>query len=167
MRSSRAKLLSSTRALLLWLAAACAAAPPPAPKPAPPPPPAPAVDETHFVRVHTPVANALAKSPLHITGEARGSWYSDASFPLVLYDYAGRELTRGYAQAQGEATGDGFVPFEAELDFACGDAQRGTLVLHRASKAAAPDGADALRVPVRLPGSPSRAQAAPGAKRAP
>ena len=165
MRSSRAKLLLSAGAVLLLLPtlAACAAAPPPAPKPPAVPPPAP-VAAAQLIRVHTPVANGLAKNPLHVTGEAHGSWYSDATFTLVLYDYAGRELTRGYAQAQGESTTDEFVPFEADLDFTPGDAQRGTLVLEKATKAGCQ--AAALRLPVRLPGSPSRAHPTPVAKRA-
>ena len=165
MRSSRTQLLFAMCALLVPIAA-CVTSAAPTPKHAAPPP-APRVDASQMVRVRTPVANGLANSPLHVTGEAHGSWYTDESFTLVLYDYAGRELTRGYAQAQGGPTTDAFVPFEADLDFAPGDAQRGTLVFEKAGKGSSAAGADALRVPVRLPGSPSAMHPVSRAKRAP
>ena len=58
-------------------------------------------------------------SPLRITGEARGPWYFEASFPVVLTDGDGLIIAEGHGQAQGEwmTTGDPENYFLAHLKY--------------------------------------------------
>jgi hypothetical protein len=114
------------------------------------PTPLPSEDKSDLIRVRSPARGALAKSPLHVTGVARGTWYFEATFPVALYDEHRRELARSYATAQGEWMTDDFVPFEADLVFAAGEAKEGTLVLDKANPAGSLEGIDQLLVPVRL-----------------
>ena len=72
-----------------------------------------------MIRVTTPTPNSVVRSPLVVTGVARGNWYFEASFPIRLYDANGREIAVAIAQAQGDpASPDGgnwmtteFLPF--------------------------------------------------------
>jgi hypothetical protein len=140
---------------LAALLVACAQPRPPASVERPPeedlePTPTPGADKSNLIRVRTPEPGALAKSPLRVTGEARGTWYFEATFPVTLYDEQRRPLVQGYATAQGEWMTEDFVPFVSDLVFAAGDAQEGTLVLDKANPAGSLEGADQLLVPVRL-----------------
>lgn len=140
--------------LIAALLYACAEPQPPAsvvrPREEIEPTPQPPADKSQLIRVHSPKPGALVRSPLHITGEARGVWYFEATFPVSLFDPQRRELARHYATAQGEWMTDDFVPFEADLVFSAGDAREGTLVLYKSNPAGALDQEDQLLVPVRL-----------------
>ncbi|MFA6476309.1 MAG: DUF333 domain-containing protein [Candidatus Paceibacterota bacterium] len=56
-------------------------------------------------------------SPLKITGEARGSWFFEASFPINLVDWDGRIIAVGIASTKADWMNNNFLPFEAELKF--------------------------------------------------
>jgi len=56
-------------------------------------------------------------SPLKITGEARGSWFFEASFPVSLVDWDGRIIGEGLAQTKEDWMNNNFLPFEATITF--------------------------------------------------
>src|SRR6185436_520379 len=56
-------------------------------------------------------AGDTVSSPLTVTGEARGNWYFEASFPAVLVDWDGKIIAQLPAQAQGDWMTQEFVPF--------------------------------------------------------
>ncbi len=94
-------------------------------------------------------------SPLRITGEARGPWYFEASFPVVLTDGDGLIIAEGHGQAQGEWMTTEFVPFEATLEFvvpANVDAfgRRGSLILKNDNPSGDPARDKAVEIPVRF-----------------
>ncbi len=99
------------------------------------------------VRVISPQAYEKITSPLVVTGEARGTWYFEASFPLRLIDSNGNELAITPAQAQAEWMTEEFVPFAATLEFTT-NAENGTLVLEKDNPSGLPEHADELRIPV-------------------
>src|ERR1035437_886872 len=68
-------------------------------------------------------------SPLEINGEARGTWYFEASFPVKIYDSNGKLLGSVPAQAQSDWMTENFVPFKASLDFATPTTDSGILIL--------------------------------------
>ena len=70
------------------------------------------------IRVTRPLLSDAVQSPLVVTGEARGTWYFEATFPVRLLDANGVVLVERYAQAEGEWMTEAFVPFRAELRFA-------------------------------------------------
>ena len=68
--------------------------------------PPPAVDSSanavvadSLVRVATPAPGDTVTSPLAVHGEARGTWFFEASFPVRLLDAEGHELAVTYARA--------------------------------------------------------------------
>ena len=122
------------------------------------PDPAPAV-ETDRIRVEAPRPGDVVESPLVVRGEARGSWYFEADFPVVLVDWDGLIIADGIARARDDWMTEDFVPFRAELSFNSpyeeGDPdymQRGTLILQRANPSGLPENDAAVEVPLRFGG---------------
>jgi hypothetical protein len=102
------------------------------------------------IRVTAPVANAVITSPLAISGEARGTWYFEASFPVVLLDGEGNRITAVPATAQGDWMTEAFVPFSVSLTFTTPATERGTLVLKRDNPSGLPENDAEVRIPVRF-----------------
>lgn len=117
------------------------------------------LEKTVLIRVDTPRPNQAISSPLTITGEARGNWYFEASFPVVLTDWDGRIIAQGIAQAKDDPDAtDGagwmttdFVPFEATLTFAVDKnaySNTGSLILKKDNPSGLPQNDDALEIPI-------------------
>lgn len=104
----------------------------------------------NLIRVTSPQPNASVRSPLTITGEARGNWYFEASFPVKILDGNGRELGVHYAQAQGEWMTTDFVPFSSTLTFSTPTTPTGTLVLQKDNPSGLPENDAEIRIPVRF-----------------
>ena len=100
------------------------------------------------ITVAAPSANATVASPLTVTGEARGSWYFEASFPVRLLDANGLELAAAPAQAQGDWMTSDFVPFQATLTFAVPATATGTLVLQKDNPSGEPQNDASVTIPV-------------------
>jgi|GEM_PF-714304 len=103
-----------------------------------------------LIRVTAPAANATVSSPLTITGEARGTWYFEASFPARLLDANGVVLFEGPIQAQGDWMTEEFVPFSATINFKAPTAKTGTLVLMKDNPSGLPENDKELRIPVNF-----------------
>ena len=76
------------------------------------------ISEAHdLIRVDEPLAEDHISSPVTIRGEARGSWFFEANFPIFVMDQAGKIIGQGIGKAQGEWMTSDFVPFSAKVDF--------------------------------------------------
>ncbi|HEY4502628.1 MAG TPA: Gmad2 immunoglobulin-like domain-containing protein [Candidatus Paceibacterota bacterium] len=109
------------------------------------------LDKTDLIRLNTPRSNTVVESPLVIKGEARGFWFFEASFPVMLTDWDGRIIARGIATAQRDWMTENFVPFEAQLVFTIPAdiySKKGTLILMRDNPSGLPENDDALEIPV-------------------
>lgn len=101
--------------------------------------------------VTSPKPNETISNPLVITGEARGTWFFEASFPVVLYAENGPETGIGgtIATADGDWMTEDFVPFTATLNYSGTDISGpGTLVLMRDNPSGLPENDAELRIPV-------------------
>ena len=103
-----------------------------------------------MVRVASPAVGATVVSPLSISGEARGGWYFEASFPVKILDANGAVLGEHYAQAQGDWMTENFVPFTSTLSFRTPTTQTGTLVLQKDNPSGLPENDAEVRIPVRF-----------------
>lgn len=108
------------------------------------------LEKINLIKIDSPRPNAIVTSPLEITGEARGTWYFEASFPVKLFDGNGEQLAAVPAQAQNDWMTEEFVPFKATLEFAAPTTATGTLVLEKDNPSSLPENADSLIVPVRF-----------------
>src|SRR3989338_3594497 len=102
------------------------------------------------IRITTPGHDSLIKSRLLVKGEARGSWYFEASFPVRLFDANDNQIAVIPAQALGEWMTTEFVPFEAELSFAKPNTDTGILVLQKDNPSGLPENDDSISIPVRF-----------------
>ncbi len=84
-----------------------------------------------------------------VSGEARGPWFFEASFPVEVLDKDGNQIGQGIAQAQGEWMTEEFVPFRAEVNV--GDySGPATLVLKRDNPSGETERNASLSVPVEI-----------------
>lgn len=110
-----------------------------------------------LITLSIPAPLVQIESGVSVTGQARGGWFFEGSFPVVLTDWDGKIIAEGPATAQGEWMTSEFVPFSATLSFVspytAGDPDfmsRGTLILKKDNPSGLPENDDALEVPVRF-----------------
>jgi len=113
------------------------------------------IDMSNLIRLTSPLPQTEISSPVTITGEARGTWYFEASFPVVLTDWDGKIIAQGIAQAQSNWMTTDFVPFEATLTFTVDKnaySNRGSLILKKDNPSGLPQNDDALEIPIMFAG---------------
>ncbi len=108
------------------------------------------IEKANLIRVNFPKPNELIKSPLVITGEARGSWFFEASFPVRIADSNGDTLVSGVAQAQGNWMTTDFVPFKLEFKFAPAPTKKGAIIFSKDNPSGLPEHDDELVVPIEF-----------------
>ncbi len=106
-------------------------------------------DKSNIILVTSPIKDAEIASPLTVAGRARGQWFFEGSFPLVLLDPYGNTIAEGHATAQSEWTTTEFVKFVGNLQF---DnfikGSKGTLVLKKDNPSGLPENDDSISIPV-------------------
>lgn len=102
------------------------------------------------VRVTTPRPNQVINSPLTIRGEARGTWFFEASFPIRLLDANNNVIATGIAQAQSEWMTTNFVPFEAIMVFTKPSSNTGKLVFEKDNPSGLPENDASVEFPIRF-----------------
>ncbi len=70
-----------------------------------------------FITVDTPAPGAVIESPLTIRGRARGTWFFEGDFPILLKDADGDVIARSYVTAAKESMTTDFVDFSGSLSF--------------------------------------------------
>ena len=102
-----------------------------------------------LIHVISPTPGATVLSPVTVTGEARGTWYFEASFPLSVENSKGDILARSPAEAQSDWMTEKFVPFIGRVDVGSyiGDA---VLVIRNDNPSGLPENEKELRVPIRI-----------------
>jgi len=87
---------------------------------------------------------------LKISGEARGYWFFEGDFPVIVTDWDGRIIAEGYASAGESWMTEDFIPFEAEISFEVDNSisSKGTLILQKDNASGMPEHDDALEIPV-------------------
>lgn len=101
--------------------------------------------EKNVIFVENPKLGATVASPLTVKGKARGAWYSQGSFHVLLLDSGARTVAVGNARAQKSSTTESFVPFQAVLEFevststTASPGEKGTLVLIKANPGGLPE----------------------------
>lgn len=99
--------------------------------------------------VAVPQPGTVVTSPLTVSGEAKGTWYFEASFPVRLLDAQGTVLAQTPAHALGNWMTTDFVPFTAVLTFQT-TAHQGTLVLEKDNPSGLPQNASSVSIPVKF-----------------
>ena len=108
---------------------------------------------TILIQLTEPVPNGVVTSPLTVKGMARGYWFFEASFPLVLVNWDGLIIAQHYATAQDDWMTEELIPFEGTIEFEKPDvfadfAKRGALILQKDNPSGLPENDNALEITV-------------------
>lgn len=93
---------------------------------------------------------ARIKSPLTVTGKARGTWFFEATFPVQLRDGNGKKIVETYAQAEGEWMTTEFVSWKTTLTYPTPSTPTGTVVFLKDNPSGERAFDDQLAIPVRF-----------------
>lgn len=109
------------------------------------------LEKMDLIRINNPRPNQLIKSPLDISGEARGTWFFEGDFPVVLVDWDGLIIAEGYVSAEDDWMTEDFVPYSGTLEFDVPEyGERGALILRKDNPSGLPENDDALEIPVKF-----------------
>jgi hypothetical protein len=104
-----------------------------------------------FILLDSPRPGATISSPLTIKGQARGAWFFEGDFPLILLNEKGEQIAASFASAQGEWMTEDFVGFEGIITFnGVISGRRGTLILQKDNPTGLVQFDDALDIPVNF-----------------
>lgn len=104
-----------------------------------------------LIVIESHTAGNYIASPVTVTGRARGYWFFEASFPVVLVNWDGLIIAEGIAQAQDEWMTEEFVPFSVTLTFEKPlYNERGALIFKRDNPSGLPENDAALEMPIRF-----------------
>ncbi len=109
------------------------------------------VDEQNIIVVSSPISNAEVSSPLIVAGRARGSWFFEASFPIILLDQYGNVIAESHAAAQDIWQTNDFVKFIGNIQYNNYiKGTKGTLLLKKDNPSGLPENDASIRIPVIL-----------------
>ncbi len=109
----------------------------------------PVTDE--LIIIETPVPNQKVSSPIMVVGKARGNWFFEASFPIVVTNWDGLIIGQGIATAQGDWMTAEFVPFTASISYTLPSEtpyNRGTLILRKDNPSGLSEHDEAREIPI-------------------
>jgi len=102
-----------------------------------------------LILLDSPQPGAFISSPLKIKGQARGTWFFEGDFPVVLINAQGEKIAESYASAKDEWMTENFVFFEGIINFERFlPGQRGTLVLIKDNPTGLTQFDDKLEIPI-------------------
>ncbi len=106
--------------------------------------------ESNDIKVFSPESGQTISSPLQVSGEARGTWFFEASFPIKIIDESGNVLGSSYVQAKSDWMTENFVPFSGEVSYVSKVRANGFLVLSKDNPSGLPQNDKEVRIPVTL-----------------
>jgi hypothetical protein len=107
------------------------------------------LEKQDLIRISYPRPNQEIESPLIVRGGARGYWFFEGDFPIILTNWDGLIIAEGYAMAKGEWMTEDFVEFEGKLEFKKPEVYNsGILILQKNNPSGLPEHDDALEIPI-------------------
>jgi len=106
---------------------------------------------SNLIILNSPLPGAIISSPLTIKGRARGTWFFEGDFPIILEDGQGKSIAVSYATAKGEWMTADFVDFEGIINFKGSlSGQKGTLILKKDNPTGLPKFDDSLEISINF-----------------
>lgn len=103
--------------------------------------------ESENVRVGSPHPGSSVAKTFSVVGQARGTWFFEASFPVQVRDPNNNLIGHGVAQASGDWMTNEFVPFTASV-IVEGYSGSADLVLVKDNPSGLPEHDDAVLFPI-------------------
>lgn len=106
-------------------------------------------EKKDLITLDTLKAGSRISSPVEISGQARGIWYFEASFPIELQDANRKVLAQGIGSAQDDWMTENFVPFTLTLNYkAQKSGTKGYIIFHKDNPSGMPENDDSIEVPI-------------------
>ena len=112
-------------------------------------------EKANLITLTSPVPNGVISNPVMLSGQARGYWYFEATFPITITNWDGLIIGEGYATAEGDWMTEEFVPFTTSLEFENPYVEgqpdfmkRGFLILKNDNPSGLPENQYALEIPI-------------------
>ena len=113
----------------------------------------------YLIKIYSPQPSQKIRSPLKISGEARGQWYFEATSPVIIVDWDGRIIGEKYVTADPPAGGEWmtteFVPFDGTVEFEkpkCVEGadycKRGAVIFKKSNPSGLPQNDAAVQIPI-------------------
>jgi hypothetical protein len=87
---------------------------------------------------------------IKISGEARGTWFFEASAPVKILDATDKELATGYVTAKGDWMTEDFIPFVGEIIFKKPNDSKVVLVLQNDNPSGNIENQLEIKIPLTL-----------------
>ncbi len=110
----------------------------------------PVDDKSDFIKVDKPLANGLVSSPVEISGQARGTWFFEGSFPIVITDANDLIIGQGIATSSQEWMTENFIPFNATVYFERPETASGKIILKKDNPSGLKENDDQLILPIQF-----------------
>jgi hypothetical protein len=109
------------------------------------------LEKIDLIQIDFPRPNSEISSPLEIGGQARGTWFFEGDFPVILTNWDGLIIAEGFLSAEGEWMTENFVDFSGTLEFKKPNyGKNGILILQKDNPSGLPKYDDALEVPIKF-----------------
>lgn len=106
-------------------------------------------DKSNVIVVASPIKDSEVSSPLTVAGRARGNWFFEASFPIILLDSYGNTIAESHVTAQEEWTTNDFVKFVGTLQFSNYiKGSKGKLIMKKDNPSSLPENDDSIEIPI-------------------
>lgn len=103
-----------------------------------------------MIKVSLPTPGAVTGKTFKVIGEARGTWYFEASFPVELKDKDGKTIFEAPAQAKSDWMTEDFVPFEIEVSAPVNYIGPATLILKKDNPSGLPEKEASISFPITV-----------------
>jgi len=109
------------------------------------------LEKLDLIQIENPRPNQFINSPLNIKGQAKGFWFFEADFPIILKDEDGKILAEGIAEAKDDWMNTEFVQFESILEYNIDkelENKKGILILKKDNPSGLLENDDFLEIPI-------------------
>lgn len=105
-----------------------------------------------LITVSNPTPGSVTGKTFAVMGQARGTWFFEASFPIAVRSATGTVIATGIGQPTGGADWmtEGFVPFSAEIEVPESYTGAATLVLMNDNPSGMPENARSVSIPFTI-----------------
>jgi hypothetical protein len=102
------------------------------------------------IRITQPAPGSVTGKTFTISGQARGTWYFEASFPVAVLDKDGKTLVTIPAQAKGDWMTTDFVPYSVQVTVPQSYIGPATIVLHKDNPSGLSENDASMSVPITI-----------------
>lgn len=108
------------------------------------------LNSADYIKIQSLKAGDVINTPLTVTGEAKGPWLWEGTFPVDVVDKTGMILGKGVAEAQSDWMTENFVKFIAKVEFKNNNASEGYLLFRNENPSGNANLAMELKLPVKF-----------------